>query len=96
MSDRYPFAAIVGQERVKRALLYNLIDPRIGGVVLCGEKGTAKSTIVRGLAELTEQEAEVRLRELQAAKSGLSWQQGWPQRIESTVSQAHAGLEREV
>ncbi len=55
MSDRYPFAAIVGQERVKRALLYNLIDPRIGGVVLCGEKGTAKSTIVRGLAELTEQ-----------------------------------------
>ncbi|MDE5950290.1 MAG: TlyA family RNA methyltransferase [Acetatifactor sp.] len=48
------------------------------------------------LAELTEQEAEVRLRELQAAKSGLSWQQDWPQRIESTVSQAHAGLEREV
>lgn len=55
MSDRYPFAAIVGQERVKRALLYNLIEPRIGGVVLCGEKGTAKSTIVRGLAELTRQ-----------------------------------------
>lgn len=55
MSDRYPFAAIVGQEWVKRALLYNLIEPRIGGVVLCGEKGTAKSTIVRGLAELTEQ-----------------------------------------
>ena len=55
MSDRYPFAAIVGQERVKRALLYNLIAPRIGGMVLCGEKGTAKSTVVRGLAELTEQ-----------------------------------------
>lgn len=55
MSDRYPFAAIVGQERVKLALLYNLIEPRIGGVVLCGEKGTAKSTIVRGLAELTRQ-----------------------------------------
>lgn len=55
MNKRYPFAAIVGQEQVKRALIYNLIEPRIGGVVLCGEKGTAKSTIVRGLAELTAQ-----------------------------------------
>ena len=52
---RYPFAAIVGQEQVKRALLYNLIEPRVGGVLLCGEKGTAKSTIVRGMAELTDQ-----------------------------------------
>ena len=49
----YPFAAVVGQERVKKALLLNLIDPRIGGVLLCGEKGTAKSTVVRGLAALT-------------------------------------------
>ena len=56
MTDlRYPFAAIVGQERVKNALLYNLIEPRIGGVLLCGEKGTAKSTIVRGMAALTDQ-----------------------------------------
>ncbi len=56
MGDRrYPFAAIVGQEQVKRALLYNLIEPRIGGVLLCGEKETAKSTIVRGLAALTAQ-----------------------------------------
>lgn len=52
---RYPFAAIVGQEAVKRALLYNLIEPKIGGVLLCGEKGTAKSTVVRGLAALTRQ-----------------------------------------
>lgn len=57
MTDtRYPFAAIVGQEQVKNALIYNLIDPRIGGVLLCGEKGTAKSTIVRGLAALTDQQ----------------------------------------
>lgn len=57
MTDtRYPFAAVVGQERVKRALLYNLIDPRIGGVLLCGEKGTAKSTVVRALAALTDQQ----------------------------------------
>ena len=56
MADtRYPFSAIVGQEQVKKALIYNLIDPGIGGVLLCGEKGTAKSTIVRGLAGLTEQ-----------------------------------------
>lgn len=56
MTDiRYPFSAIVGQENVKKALIYNLIEPRIGGVLLCGEKGTAKSTIVRGLAALTKQ-----------------------------------------
>ena len=55
MDNRYPFAAIVCQEKVKRALIYNLIDPRTGGVVLCGEKGTAKSTAVRGLTGLLEQ-----------------------------------------
>lgn len=52
---RYPFSAVAGQQSVKNALIYNLIEPRIGGVLLCGEKGTAKSTIVRGLAELTDQ-----------------------------------------
>ncbi len=57
MADtKYPFAAIVGQTQVKNALIYNLINPKIGGVLLCGEKGTAKSTIVRGLAALTEQQ----------------------------------------
>lgn len=50
----YPFAAVVGQEQVKKALLYNLIEPHIGGVLLCGEKGTAKSTIVRAIAALTD------------------------------------------
>lgn len=48
----YPFAAIVGQESLKTALLLAAVDPRIGGVLVCGEKGTAKSTAVRGLAEL--------------------------------------------
>ena len=56
MGECYPFAAIAGQEQVKRALLYNLIEPAIGGVLLCGEKGTAKSTMVRALAELTDQQ----------------------------------------
>ena len=48
----YPFTAIVGQERLKRALLLNAINPRVGGVLIRGEKGTAKSTAVRGLARL--------------------------------------------
>lgn len=48
----YPFAAIVGQEQAKRALVLNLVNPRIGGVLLCGQKGTAKSTLVRGAAGL--------------------------------------------
>lgn len=52
----YPFAAIAGQKRVKRALLLNLVNPRIGGVLLAGEKGTAKSTIVRGVAQLGEKQ----------------------------------------
>ena len=48
----YPFAALVGQDEARRALLVNAIDPGIGGVLLRGEKGTAKSTAVRGLAAL--------------------------------------------
>ena len=48
----YPFAAIVGQERMLRALILNAINPSIGGVLIRGQKGTAKSTAVRGLAEV--------------------------------------------
>lgn len=47
-----PFTAIVGQEEMKKALILNVINPRIGGVLIRGGKGTAKSTAVRGLAEL--------------------------------------------
>jgi len=46
----YPFSAIVGQEKMKLALLLNAIQPAIGGVLIRGEKGTAKSTAVRALA----------------------------------------------
>ncbi len=45
----YPFSAIVGQETLKTALLINAVDPRVGGVLIRGQKGTAKSTAVRGL-----------------------------------------------
>ncbi|MEN6413607.1 MAG: ATP-binding protein [Veillonellales bacterium] len=48
----YPFAAIVGQEQMKQGLLLNVINPRLSGILIRGEKGTAKSTAVRALAEL--------------------------------------------
>ncbi|MFO7557829.1 MAG: ATP-binding protein [Desulfobacterales bacterium] len=48
----YPFSAIVGQEAMKTALILNAINPKLGGVLISGEKGTAKSTAVRALAEL--------------------------------------------
>src|SRR5215213_2752591 len=48
----YPFTAIVGQEEMKLALVLNLVDPLIGGVLIMGHRGTGKSTAVRGLADV--------------------------------------------
>ena len=48
----FPFAAIVGQEQMKKALILSVIDPGIGGVLIKGEKGTAKSTSVRSLEQI--------------------------------------------
>ena len=48
----FPFTAIVGQEKMKKALILNAINPQVGGVLVRGEKGTGKSTAVRALAEL--------------------------------------------
>jgi len=48
----FPFTAIVEQERLKRALLLNAVNPAVGGVLIVGPAGTGKSTAVRGLAEL--------------------------------------------
>lgn len=48
----FPFTAIVGQEKAKLALLCNAVNPMIGGVLLSGDKGTGKSTMVRALADV--------------------------------------------
>ncbi|MFD4026575.1 putative cobaltochelatase [Streptomyces sp. NPDC058576] len=52
MSTPYPFTAIVGQDDLRLGLLLNAVSPAVGGVLVRGEKGTAKSTAVRALAAL--------------------------------------------
>lgn len=51
---QYPFTAVVGQERLRLALILNMINPAIGGVVVRGEKGTAKTTTIRGFADIID------------------------------------------
>ena len=48
----FPFTAIVGQEEMKLALILNVIDPTIGGVMIMGDRGTGKSTTIRAIADL--------------------------------------------
>jgi magnesium chelatase subunit I len=48
----FPFTAIVGQEEMKLALQLNVIDPKIGGVIIMGDRGTGKSTTIRAIADL--------------------------------------------
>ncbi|ALI26368.1 ChlI component of cobalt chelatase [Mycolicibacterium fortuitum] len=61
----YPFSALVGQDRLRLALLLCAVHPEIGGVLIRGEKGTAKSTAVRGLAAvLSAVDDDARLVEL--------------------------------
>ena len=56
----FPFTRIVGQEDMKKALLLNIIDPSIGGVLIKGEKGTAKSTMVRSLVQILPERKTVK------------------------------------
>lgn len=55
LRQHYPFAAIIGQEDLKLCLILCAIDPGIGGVLIKGDKGTAKSTAARGIAHLMSQ-----------------------------------------
>ena len=48
----FPFTAIIGQEEMKLALILNVIDPKIGGVMIMGDRGTGKSTTIRAVADL--------------------------------------------
>jgi magnesium chelatase subunit I len=48
----FPFTAIVGQEEMKLALVLNVIDPKIGGVIIMGDRGTGKSTTIRAIADI--------------------------------------------
>lgn len=50
--NNFPFAAIIGQEEMKLALQLNIVDPKIGGVMIMGDRGTGKSTTIRALADL--------------------------------------------
>ena len=52
LTGPFPFSAIVGQEDMKLAMILTAIDPGIGGVLVFGDRGTGKSTAVRGLAAL--------------------------------------------
>ena len=50
-SPVFPFTAIVGQEEMKLALQLNVIDPKIGGVMIMGDRGTGKSTTIRAIGQ---------------------------------------------
>ena len=48
----FPFTGIVGQEEMKLALALNVIDPKIGGVIIMGDRGTGKSTTIRAITDI--------------------------------------------
>lgn len=102
---RFPFAAVVGQDDAKLALQLLAVDPRIGGVLLRGEKGSAKTTLARGLADLLPGEAPfidlplgatedrvIGTLDLAAALSGDVDGDGEPQVRPGLLAAAHDGV----
>jgi len=73
----FPFTAIVGQEEMKLSLILNVIDPKIGGVMIMGDRGTGKSTTIRALADLLP-EINVRVRTCVCAALWLRLSGGTP------------------
>ena len=59
MKNTFPFSAIVGMKSIKRSLLFHAIDPQLGGVLLMGHRGCAKSTIARAFADILAVENKV-------------------------------------
>lgn len=59
--NNYPFSAIVGQQDLKTALLISAVDPHMGGVLISGPRGSAKSTIARSLADVMQEHVFVNL-----------------------------------
>ncbi|MCY4007371.1 MAG: magnesium chelatase ATPase subunit I [Rhodobacteraceae bacterium] len=85
MSSVFPFAAIVGQDDMKRAMLLTAIDPKLGGVLVFGDRGTGKSTAVRALADLLPQITAVKGCPVNSAR---------PHDVPEWVQSAHAEIEQ--